>query len=172
MFKLKDMFKIKDEIKAYAIYFFDREKYAFEIHPLPSIKPVLHLKSYNERYSLDKVAGYLQGKPCFILLRGIPFSVEIEECSDLVNEEIDPNNPHKKMLRFKGYTASEIDAKIGSVYTNSVFRKGSLGFKDYVVMILTNVITGLTVYLITVLSRFSELQASNEIVNATVGVSP
>lgn len=142
-----------EEISAYVHYVFDIDKWESELLPLPQIKPLLELKSYNETYKLDSVAYYLNGKPVFLIIRGIPFSLEIEETN--------------KMLRIKGYSADEINAKINSIYVNSVFRKGSLQFKDYLVLFLTNIITGLMVYIITFMSMTANQNST--ITNAMVG---
>jgi len=126
--KLKDKIKDLEEIQGYVHYVYDLDKWETRIHPLPKIKPILEFRELHETYKLDKVAYYLSGKPVFLIIRGIPYSLEIEETD--------------KVLKIKGYSADEIEAKINSVYVNTVFRKGSLQFKDYLVLILTNIITG------------------------------
>lgn len=161
MEKIKQKLKENEEIQGYVHYVFDIDKWESEMKPLPKIKPILELKALNETYKLDKVCYYLNGKPVFLIIRGIPFSLEIEETD--------------KVLRLKGYSADEINAKINSIYVNSVFRKGSLQFKDYIVLLLTNVITGLVVYIITFMSMLASQNSTqqaitNATVNATVGV--
>lgn len=154
--KIREKLKEIESIEAYAHYVYDRDKWESRLIPIPKIKPILEIKSANETYSLDKVAYYLNGKPVFLLLRGVPFSLEIQET--------------EKILTMKGYSASEINAKLNSIYTNHVFRKGSLQFKDYLVLILTNIITGLVVYIITFMGMLAKTNSVAPITNATAGV--
>lgn len=137
--KIKEKMKNIEEIAGYLHYIFDREKWESRLYPLPLIKPSIELREFSETYALDKVAYYLDGKPVFLVIRGIPYSMEIEQT--------------EKNLTLKGYTASEIQAKLNSVYVNNVFRKGTLQFKDYLVLILSNVITGLSIYIITTMFK-------------------
>lgn len=156
MEKLKNKIKETEELAGYVHYVYDIDKWESILKPLPKIKPILELKNENETYKLDKIAYYLNGKPVFLVVRGIPFSLEIEETNTV--------------LRIKGYSADEINAKINSIYVNSVFRKGSLQFKDYLVLLLSNIITGLVVYIITFMSMLAnQNSAASAITNATVG---
>lgn len=138
---LKSKIKENEEIEAFVHYIYDIDKWESRLIPLPKIKPLLELKSKNELYKLEKIAYYLNGKPVFLLVRGIAFSLELEKLENT--------------LRIKGYSADEIQAKLNSIYVNSIFRKGSLQFKDYLVLILTNIIVALTTYIITYFSVMS-----------------
>lgn len=129
------------EEKGYLHYIFDSEKWESKLYPLPKIKPILELSEFNETYNLDRVAYYLNGKPVFLVIRGIPYSLELTQT--------------EKILTLKGYSASEIHAKLNSIYVNNVFRKGTLQFKDYLVLLLSNIITGLSVYIITTLNAIN-----------------
>lgn len=152
--KLKRKMKEIEDIQGYVHYVFDLDKWESEMIPLPKIKPILERKAYNETYRLDKVAYYLNGKPVFLIIRGVPFSLEIEETNTV--------------LRIKGYSADEINAKINSIYVNSIFRKGSLQFKDYLVLLLSNIITGLVVYIITFMSMLASQNSTQNLVNQTL----
>lgn len=153
--KFQNKIKNLEEIRGFVHYIYDIDKWESQLHPLPEIKPTLTLKSKNEIYRLDRVCYYLNGKPVFLIIRGIPYSLELERTTDL--------------LKIKGYSADEIEAKINSIYTNAVFRKGSLQFKDYLVLFLTNVITALSVYIITFMYASASNPSVNTVTNATVG---
>lgn len=151
---IKNKIKSIEEIEAYVHYVYDREKWESKLYPISKIKPIIEFKEYKEIYKLDSVAYYLNGKPVFLLLRGIPFSLEMKET--------------EQILTLKGYSASEIEAKINSIYTNHVFRKGSLQFKDYLVLLLTNIITGLAIYIITFMSFLAKSNQEMPISNSTI----
>lgn len=115
---MKILEKVKKEVSAnifegYCLYLYDNENLNCKMFPLQSIQPTLRIKASNETFALDNPAFYIEGKPVFICLRGNPISISMEL--------MDKNA--RKILIEKGYSASEIDAKINSIYTNNIFRK-------------------------------------------------
>lgn len=128
-------------IKGHVLYFFnDKNKMAI-LKNLAKISPVLESSEYNEIYALGNPAFYLLDKPVWILCRGIPFSLEMDD--------LDESNG---IYKIKGYSASEIQAKVNSIPVNKVFRMGNLHFKEYLIIFLTNVISILATYIIVNLS--------------------
>ena len=128
----------------YLIYIWNPKHIECELKPLPTIQPICRLASVNETYQLGKPAMFFNGKPVFIVLRGIPYSIELE---------IKTNEKDIALLMEKGYSASEIDAKVHSVYTNSIFRNKRWSKMDTLVYILSIITTALTTSIIFVIQR-------------------
>ena len=128
----------------YLIYIWNPEHIECELKPLPTIQPICRLASVNETYQLGKPAMFFNGKPVFIVLRGIPYSIELEFTT---------NEKEVIKLMEKGYSASEIDAKVHSVYTNSIFRNKRWSKMDALVYILSIITTALTTSIIFVVQR-------------------
>jgi hypothetical protein len=101
----------------------------------------LEISRYGETYDISKTAFYIDGKPVFLIIKDIPMSLEFKEF-----------DKKAKSFELKGYSAAEINSRINSVYVNTIFRKGNLQFKDYLVILLSNIITGLVVYILTTLT--------------------
>ena len=128
----------------YLIYIWNPEHIECELKPLPTIQPICRLASVNETYQLGKPALFFNGKPVFIVIRGIPYSIELKfttKDKDVI------------ALIEKGYSASEVDAKIHSVYTNSIFRNKRWSKMDALVYILSIITTALTTSIIFVVQR-------------------
>jgi len=128
----------------YLIYIWNPEHIECELKPLPTIQPICRLASVNETYQLGKPAMFFNGKPVFIVIRGIPYSIELE----FITREKDI-----ALLMEKGYSASEIDAKVHSVYTNSIFRNKRWSKMDTLVYILSIITTALTTSILFVIQR-------------------
>ncbi len=184
--------RVEEEIRGYILYFFDIEKWESNLYPLPRIEPIVKLKKYREIVRLDKVGYYLNGKPVYIVIRSVPFSLEFElSDEEFMNKEIDPSKVKNESividkvpseikdnitLRLKDYTSSEIDAKISSIYTNSVFRRSSFNGKDAIFLILSVVISIISTVLAMFIWHTTEIQKLMEAYNLiglpTTGVVP
>ncbi len=113
--------------KAKVLYFFDSETLNCEVKYLVEITPNLRLKDTQETFKLDTPAYYENGIPIFIILRDFPSSISL---SFMEKEK-------RKELTEKGYSASEIDAKLTSVYTNHIFRKSAIEPKIVLIFALS-----------------------------------
>jgi hypothetical protein len=118
----------------YVLYIWNPNKLECKLLPLTEIKPTCRINSTAETFQLGKPAMFIDGKPLFVLIRDIPYSIELELLTDKTREYI----------KEKGYSASEIDAKINSVYTNRIFRSKRLNKTDFIIFglaILTTILT-------------------------------
>ena len=145
--------KIEDEIVAYILYVYDLDKWAAEMLPLSRFYTPIEIRKYRETYALDKVFCYLKGVPVYLLIRGVPYSLELEKV--------------KSQLVMKGYSASEINAKINSIYTNSVFRRPAFVGKDLVFLLLAIIIAILASVLAMFMWHTSEVARITAEFNAT-----
>lgn len=140
--KLQDLKnKVKHKVDSsivyngYVLYIWNPEKLQGKLHPLTEVKSTLTIRSTAETFELGKPALFLEGKPLFIVIRGIPYSIEL----DITNDET------RKILKEKGYSPSEIDAKINSIYVNRIFRAKRLTTLDWILYILSLLCTALIV---------------------------
>lgn len=124
---------------AYLLYFYDPESLNSKIFPLYRLETTIRLKSTNETFNLSQPAFYLEGRPVFIVLRDYPTSISMEFME----------TEKRKSLIEKGYTASEIDAKIHSIYTQRVFRSKMTDLTTWTILILSNVLSFAVSYIIT-----------------------
>jgi len=118
----------------YLLYIWNPEKLNCKLFPLPEVKSTVRISSYSETFQLGKPAMFLEGKPLFIVVREIPYSIELE----LID-----NDERNKLLTEKGYTPSEIDAKINSIYVNRIFRAKRLSRTDIIIFGLSILATAL-----------------------------
>lgn len=95
--------------KGFLLYFFDVEHLESELIPLTEIPSTIRLKKTQEVFELAEPAIFLSGKPVFFVVRGNPLSLTVDMA--------------ETQLKKKGYSASEIDARIESIYTNQLFRR-------------------------------------------------
>ena len=101
---------------------------------LRKIHPVIRLKKTNEVFKLEKPSFFISGKPIWILKRGNPISIKMELDFEQYVE--------------KGYSSDEIDAKINSIYTNSIFRRNFINKTTIITLILSNIISIMSTYII------------------------
>lgn len=118
----------------YILYIWNPEKLECKLHPLTEIKPTCRVNSTSETFQLGKPAFFIDGKPLFVLVRGIPYSIELK----LLDKK------ERKRLDEKGYSASEIDAKVNSIYTNQIFRAKRLNKNDIIIFVLSIITSVLT----------------------------
>lgn len=153
--KVKKKIEEIEDIKCFIHYVFDVDKWESRLFPSKEIKPIFESKSFKEIYYLDKVCYYLDGKPVFLVVRGVPYSLEFAKLQE--------------NLTIKGYSASEIEAKINSIYVNSVFRKSAFTFREYLSWLLSLLVCGLSVYILTYFSVSAQYQQNQTIpTNSTV----
>ena len=112
---LPNDFKVKGKkflaFAGYLFYIWDKENLNIKLFPLPYIQPTCRLRSTSEVFKLDRPSFYLDGKPAFIVIREFPISLQL----DLKNDKL--------KLKEIGYSSSDIDAKISSIYINRIFRQ-------------------------------------------------
>lgn len=134
--KIKHKTKESIAFMGYVLYFWNTDKLQAKLHPLPEIPPTIRIKSTGEKFELGKPAFFIDGKPLFVLLRGIPFSIEIE----IKNSKYKIKNENGEkipIIENKGYSANEIDAKLNSIYVNRIFRAKSLTTTHIIIFILS-----------------------------------
>lgn len=140
--------------KGFVLYFFDIVHFEARLKGLDKIASTIVLSETNERFELDKPAFYLEGKPIWILIRGLPFSLEFE----------DFDSKKMKDLTIKIPSASEIEIKAKSLYTKMIFGKKMYDSSIYLITMLICVLVGLIVHLI---DRIYFENKINEILNPT-----
>lgn len=118
----------------YLLYIWNPEKLNCKLFPLPEVKATVRIASFGETFELGKPAMFLEGKPLFIVVREIPYSIELSLIT---------NKKRSKVLQEKGYTPSEIDAKINSIYVNRIFRAKRLTRIDIIIFALSLISTAL-----------------------------
>lgn len=131
--------KEKEKIfKGFILYIYDINHFETRLIGLPSLGSFVVLKEYNERFDTAEPAFYLDGKPVWLCIRGIPFSLEFEE--------IDKQKVKNMMVKIP--SSSEIESKAKSLYTRMIFGKKMVDNSYYLISLLLCVITGLVVHLI------------------------
>ena len=129
--KVKDFATEKIAYSGYLLYIWNSEKLAMELKPMVSIEPTIQIRSTKEIFQVGIPAGILNGKPLFVAVRGIPYTVEM----DLTQTKI--KDGFKTLLTLKGYSASEIEAKLNSIYINRIFRAKVLSRNMLILWILS-----------------------------------
>lgn len=163
--------KAKETIafEGYLHYFYNTETgLNSDMFPLPQVKDNVRLSKTGEVFELGKPAYQLRGKNVFIVVRKIPYSIQIKlitknTLKDTIEFRIKTSKNESKTKSFlmknllkkygysqkeieemkqtlivqKGYSAGEIDAKTGSVYTNRIFRAKSLTTTHYIIYLLS-----------------------------------
>ena len=161
----------------YVLYIYNRENMNCKLIPLPRIEPTLRIRNTGEVFQLGNPSFYLEGKPLFIVVRGIPYSIEfglttvkelfinfletfskndekemkikgIDLFKLLANIKKDEEDEDKTLIALRGYSSDEIDAKIHSVYTQRVFRPPKLSVQSIVLIILFVITSCIITYMI------------------------
>ena len=156
--KLKGFFSFK----GFGIYIYNLETMASEIIPLPKIPPILRIKSSQELIALGKPTMTLEGKQVFFMVRGLPYSIESKiEPQKITDDDIKylksigltKNQLDTMTERFfftmKGFSASDIDAKLNSIYIQKLTRPNKLIFTNIMIILLIMFSTSITTFLIT-----------------------
>lgn len=137
--------KLQNEIEnvvgvGYILYIYDSEKMNSTLYPLLRIQPSVKIGATNEVFSLDKPAFQIEGKPVFICIRNCPYSIEFEMLKEKFVDDLEdvdkPENSNCRVIE-KKYSASEIDARVGSVYYNQIFRKKAIDSITIVIFVLS-----------------------------------
>lgn len=127
-FSFKQKVKRQVEYKAYAHYFYNDKHLESTIFPIPVITNNFRLKSTQETFSLGKASYYLNGKPVYVLVRKIPFSIPFR---------LRYSKRYKMVLQDKGYTSDQIDAILNSIHVNHIFRAKRLTTQDLLLWLLS-----------------------------------
>lgn len=139
--KAKEKLDTSLTVAGYVLYFWNTDKLNAQLKTLPYVANPLTIKSTQEDFLLGEPAFMLGDKPVFIVLRGIPYSIELELIkSDDREVEIDGQLYKLKEL---DYTPSQIYAKTKSLYHHIFFKSKRLTLTDKVIFILSIVLTAL-----------------------------
>jgi len=122
-------------VKGKIMYFYDEKNYkTINLYEIPS-----KIRINDESYNLEQKPSFFEnGIPVWIIARDFPVPVRAE----LMKQK-----DRLKMVE-KGYTASEIDAKIHSIYINTLFRRRIVNIENILLLIFTNLISILSMLLI------------------------
>lgn len=188
------------DFRGYVLYIYDSEKLEGKLYPLPRITPTLRIKETAEIFSLDFPAFYIEGKPVFFVFRGYPLTIGFDfktafkigywcdECSKMFNpndkEIVEFNNSlicglcgkkldkieFKPHLAEKSYSASEIDAKVTSIYTNRMFRQSAIT-TNVVIAFILSIIVAILITFITMNTIYqAKIDFINEVVTPTISM--
>ncbi len=142
---------VKRQLKyiGFVYYIWNPENLNIKVIPLMFAYPILDIVNLKEFYYLQRPSLFIEGKPIWVIIRGIPVSVElsIKEVSMKNNQYISLDNMIRK-IELKGYTPAEIRAKLESMFATYLFGKPHWQLKDYLMFILILIICGLIEYLI------------------------
>jgi len=152
--RVKDFLSIAE---GFVLYVWNERNLNCKLVPLPKIRSVLRVNQ-DETFEIGKPSLVIDGKPLFIVVRGIPYSITVElRDIALFLRELKFNESEIKekipvdttMLVQEGYSASEIDAKIHSVYTQRMFRAPRFTMQNVIIVLLTIVSSCMITYMIT-----------------------
>lgn len=109
----------------YVLYIWNTEKHFCELKNLTEAKDSVRIKSTGETIKLAEPTILIDGRPTWICVREFPISINLELDKD------------RNALIEKGYSASEIDAKLHSPYTNRIYRLKSLSRQQKIIFLVS-----------------------------------
>lgn len=124
--------------KGYLKYYYDWNSKVYEMYPLPKVKPVITLHSFNETFLLDKPSEFHKGTPVFSLVRGFPISCSFKFKKneyDMVDNNIDGK------FEMAGFSSHDINAKLRSPYIRRLFALRNLTTIQIISIIMLVVIS-------------------------------
>lgn len=124
----------------FVFYVWNPKNLNIKIIPLTKINPILDLVNVKEFYFLYRPAMFIDGKPIFLIIRGIPFSFELQLLKDDSNLV--------KQIELKGYSSSEIRALLRSGYTTYLFGRPSLSLAQLLYLVFLIITICLVEYII------------------------
>lgn len=120
--------KVRIDKKGIVNYIWSRENMVIERKVIPFCEPILHIKSTDEFFILDKPAYYEGKYPVWFVERGNPVSLLFERASGACMD----NGVVREIPR----TSSEIKAIISSMYWQLSFRRTKLSPAQYLYIIV------------------------------------
>jgi len=138
MNKAKELLEQNIKTKGVILYVWNKDFMSAKLLGITEINPVVHIRNTKELYLIQNPIFVIDGKPIFMVIRGIPYSLEII---------LNVNKSQYFFFELKGYTATEVHAKIKSIYTNVLYRQ-SPSLKFYLTMLLLMIIEGLMFHII------------------------
>lgn len=136
--KAKQILEQNIKTKGVILYVWNKDFMSAKLLGITEINPVVHIRNTKELYLMENPIFVIDGKPIFMIIRGIPYSLEII---------LNVNKSQYFFFELKGYTATEIHAKIKSIYTNVLYRQNP-SLKFYLTMLLLMMIQGLLSHII------------------------
>lgn len=108
----------------YVLYIWNPKKHFTELKTLTEAKDSVRIKSTGETIKLAEPTLLIDGRPTWICIREFPISINLELDKD------------RMALIEKGYSATEIDAKLHSPYTNRMYRLKELSREQKIAILL------------------------------------
>jgi len=136
--KAKEILEQNIKTKGVILYVWNKDFMSAKLLGITEINPVLHIRNTKELYLVENPIFVIDGKPIFMVIRGIPYTLEII---------LNVNKSQHFFFELKGYTATEVHAKIKSIYTNVLYRQ-SPSLKFYLTMFLLMIIEGLALHIL------------------------
>lgn len=136
--KAKEILEQNIKTKGVILYVWNKDFMSAKLLGITEINPVVHIRNTKELYLIENPIFVIDGKPIFMVIRGIPYTLEII---------LNVNKSQHFFFQLKGYTATEVHAKIKSIYTNVLYRQ-SPSLKFYLTMFLLMIIEGLGLHII------------------------
>lgn len=136
--KAKEILEQNIKTKGVILYVWNKDFMSAKLLGITEINPVVHIRNTKELYLIENPIFVIDGKPIFMVIRGIPYTLEII---------LNVNKSQHFFFQLKGYTATEVHAKIKSIYTNVLYRQ-SPSLKFYLTMFLLMIIEGLALHIL------------------------
>lgn len=136
--KAKELLEQNIKTKGVILYVWNKDFMSAKLLGITEINPVVHIRNTKELYLIQNPIFVIDGKPIFMIVRGIPYSLEII---------LNVNKTQHFFFELKGYSSTEVHAKIKSIYTNVLYRQ-SPSLKFYLTMFLLMIIEGLLLHII------------------------
>ena len=124
----------------FVFYVWNPKNLNIKIIPLTKINPILDLTNVKEFYFLYRPAMFIDGKPVFLVIRGIPLSFELKLLKDDSNMV--------KQIELDGYSASEVRALLRSGFTTYLFGKPNMSLTQMLYFIFLVISIMLVEYIV------------------------
>lgn len=124
----------------FVFYVWNPNNLNIKIIPLTNVNPVLDITNTKEFYYLYRPALFIDGKPIFLIIRGIPISFELKLIKD--------NSNLIQSIELAGYTPQEIRAKLKSGHSTYIFGKPNLSLSQLLWIIFLMVSICLIEYIV------------------------
>jgi len=136
--RAKQILEQNIKTKGVILYVWNKDFMSAKLLGITEINPVVHIRNTKELYLIENPIFIIDGKPIFMVVRGIPYTLEII---------LNVNKSQHFFFELKGYTSTEVHAKIKSIYTNVLYRQ-SPSLKFYLTMFLLMIIEALALHIV------------------------
>lgn len=155
--------KIKSSVKnflsfaGYILYVYSETHLNCKLIPLSTLASTIRINK-DESIFLGKPALFIEGKPLWIIVRGFPYTMELEmiglkekliELGFSLSEIEKRVKKDDTLLIRQGYSSSDIDAKTYSLVAKRVFRIPKMSMSNVILVLLLMLSSCLITYLIT-----------------------